>query len=218
MTTAAVPKDNYYAMSVDSTGQVQVIAGGEGILQSSNGGKNWGRYKLDQGYNGNVAAMSASGKTALIVYKEMLTTTSDGGQTFKTLYGTPEARWRGVSIDSAAKVIAGAYDLSYESGGNYESAWYVSTDGGATFTAVKLTNEGEKYYTVAVSADGKYVHCGGSSGIYTYNVATKAVTKSNAPVGGYYSIATSQNGKYVLAATSSLYLSSDYGATYAKVN
>jgi photosystem II stability/assembly factor-like uncharacterized protein len=209
-------KDNYYAASSDSTGSKLVTAGGEGVWHSSDGGASWFRFNLDQGYNGNVAAISGDGKTYLLDYMEYLTVTTDGGKSWKTLK-VPEARWRGMSVDYSGKILTGAYDQAYGSGGNYDSAWYLSTDGGATVTAVKDVNDGEKFYSVSANADGTYVFCGGSSGIYVYNVATKQVTKSTAPANGYYSIASSKTGKYVLAASGSLWLSSDYGTTFTQV-
>jgi photosystem II stability/assembly factor-like uncharacterized protein len=208
-------KDNYYAASSDATGTKLLTAGGEGIWSSSDAGATWGRFNLEMGYNGIAAAISGDGKTYLIDYKEYMTVAADGGP-WKPLK-TPEAHWRGLSVDYSGKILTGAYDYAFGSGGNYDSAWYLSTDGGATVAAVKEVNQGEKFYSVSANADGTYVFCGGSAGIYVYNVATKQVTKSNAPASGYYSIASSKTGKYVLAATSGLWLSSDYGATFAQV-
>jgi hypothetical protein len=209
-------KDNYYSASSDATGTKLVTAGGEGVWTSGNGGDTWGRFNLDQGYNGIVAAISGSGSTYLIDYKEYMTVTTDGGKSWKTL-NTPEASWRGLSVDYSGQVLTGAYDKAYGSGGQFLSAWYVSTDGGATMTAVQSTNDGAKFYSVSANSDGTYVFCGGSDGIYTYNIAKKTVTKFASNYGGFYAITSSKTGKYVLAASGGLWLSSDYGASFKQV-
>lgn len=216
--TSAGFKNNYYGIGSDSSGQRLIAVAGGNVYGSGDGGASWGVASgLQSGYADNVAAYSGDGSTRVVSYMEYITVNNNANNLGWVQTPTVTARWRGVSTDYTGKVIAGAYDLRYGSGGNYESGFVVSTDGGASYTTVKLTNEGEKYYSVSVNDNANYVFCGGSNGIYVYNIAKKTVTQSAAPAGGYYSIASSKDGKYVIASSGSLYHSSDYGATFQLV-
>lgn len=215
--TSADHKDNYYDVSSDAAGVNVVSSAGGNVYHTGNGGSTWGRYNLDSGYCGTAVAISGDGKTVAIDYKEYITFTKDGGNSWTTAANTPTARWRRIAADYSGDVISGAYDMRYGSGGNFDSGWVLSDNGGATWTSLKMTTDGEKYYSVAASADGAYVFCGGSSGIYIYNVAKKTITKSSAGAYGYYSITASKTGQYVLASSGGLYLSTDYGATFKLV-
>lgn len=215
--SAADHKDNYYTAGSDATGTNLLSTTSGNAYMSTNGGTSWFRFNLDEGYCGTAGAISGDGKTVIIDYMEYIYGTMNNGYAW-TKFNTPTARWRMMTSDSAGKVLAGAYDLRYGSGGNYESAFWVSTDAGATWSAILMTIEGEKYYSVSANGNGNYVFCGGSGGIYVYDVAAKTVTKSNAPAYGYYSIASSQNGQYVLASSSQLWFSSDFGKTFKVVD
>jgi hypothetical protein len=97
-------------------------------------------FDLPSGFCENVISVSGDASTILFSYYNKLTVTLDYGATSKQVGGAPEAAWGGVSMDETGTVIAGAYSKSYESNGTYESAWYLSTDGGKTSAPIRLVN------------------------------------------------------------------------------
>jgi hypothetical protein len=217
-----VYKENYYAISSDYNGTTLAAAGGDNMYYSTSGGAGWRLFDLPSGFCGYVVSVSGDASTTLLSLSNKLTFTLDAGTTWKPVAGAPKAYWKGVSMDETGTVMAGAYDLSYETNGKDESAWYISTDGGKSSAPINAVVNGVKFYTVAVSGDGKYVFCGGSaSAIYVYNVATKTITQAKSAMsinGSVHSISTTKTGQYVQASNGAgLWVSSDYGANFKQV-
>lgn len=71
---------------------------------------------------------------------------------------------------------------------------------------------------VVCTNDASLVFYGGSNGLYVYNVAKNTTTKPVLPTGfTIYDIAASKTGQYVVAASmSNIYVSSDFGVTFAQ--
>lgn len=215
-TTENGTKDSYYDVASDATGDTVVAVGSQGVYFSSNGGTSWQLKKIvvpgGKTDYGKAVAVSADASAVLINLNNYLSKWDAATQSWVTLLDV-SAWWNSISTDASGTVIAASYDNTY--GETYTHGVYFATDKGATFTEFTDKGQYESFHGVSVSDDGSMIYYSGSASVRAYNVATKATVKNTATAGPT-SVDCSANGQYVvLGSTNQLFVSSDYGYSYA---
>lgn len=209
-------KDSYYGVASDATGDQVVAVGSQGVYFSSNGGASWQANKVPGRMvdYGKTVAVSADASTVIINLNNYLSRWDTSTSSWVKLLDV-SAWWNSISTDATGTVMAASYDNTY--GETYTHGVYFSTDKGKTFTEFTDKGATESFHGVSVSDDGSMIFYSGSSSVRAYNVATKTTVKNTATAGPT-AVDCSSNGQYVvLGSTNQLFVSSDYGYSYALV-
>lgn len=200
-----------YTSAVSATGQYQLVGTSTYLYVSSNFGTTWTQVATVKDWTG--VAISGAGN-----YMYAVDSTASTGNIYRsTDFGLT---WAVVSSSPGA----GAYLwVAISASGQYvltlgPSYYYLSSNYGATFTQVENFSSAS-FGFVAVSATGQYMMIRTlSSNVVSNNYG--ATWTPIFPTSDGYALAISGTGQYQMAqntATNTMYLSSDYGATFAAV-
>ena len=198
-----------YTSAVSATGQYQLVGTTTFLYVSSDFGSTWTQVATDKDWTG--VAISGTGNfmyaTDSTASTGNLYRSTDYGLTWAVVSSSPGAgSWVFVAISASGQYVL-ACGPSY---------YFISSNYGASFNPV------ENYPCVghvAMSATGQYMMLRGpSNNLVSSNYG--ATWTAVSPASDGYAMAISGSGQYQLAqnnATSTMFLSSDYGATFAAV-
>jgi hypothetical protein len=162
-------------------------------------------------------------------FNGMLYKSDDFGQTWTNIHN--ESAWSCVTTESNGTLIVAA---SSQTSVDVESALYLSSNGGSTWTIVPDTQDVGQWWVVNLDATGQYLAAAiDKGGIYISNDYGASISRAvSAPsMGNWRSLAVSSGGQRIAAAAqyipsptptpspapvSGIYLSEDYGASWSR--
>jgi hypothetical protein len=210
------PYNAWYKIANSSTGQyVVAVAFSTGIYKSSDYGVNWSKLTNAPAQNWySISSDSTGQKLVAGIYNGTIYYSSDGGTSWSTSTGAPSTQWISIASDSTGQLLAAVGingGIYYSS--NYGPTWNIITGtSGILFSSISSSSSGQ--YLAAVRTNG-YIYVSnnyGISGSWTDRNTTVSTT--------WGCITTSSSGQYMAAGVGSLtgyiYLSSDYGVTWAQ--
>ena len=231
------PADQDWKTSSISTDGKYILAGtwngtGDSLYLSSDFGSTWAQI-----YSGSIAdvSMSSDGKyilmsnsTSAFDLRGRLYLSSNYGSSWTEIYppgGTPETQDWGSTVNKNVSISAnGKYMLAVTTDTQLSTQYgtlYLSSDFGSTWAQIYST-VGYSFDIFSISADGKYI-LAGSYQDKVYFSSNYGITWVIAINEYYYwdTSSISADGKYILAgrlaAVGTLYLSSDFGSTWAQI-
>jgi len=165
-------------VAADGSGKNLVLAGNDDLYLSSDSGSNWAAVNLKPFPSVQAIDFSADGSTIIYSYNSYISVAKNGKWLGPT--ASPSAVWYAVSTNKDGSVIAGViYDenANFDPNAKAQRGVYLSTDGGASYTALAVSSASYEYfYAVEVSDDGSLLYYGGSGGLWVYHIATKTTT------------------------------------------
>ena len=215
-TAASAGNAIWNPVAADATG-INVFAGkiSGPIVVSHDGGTTWSTSLATNANWRGIAVSSDGQKVFAVAYNSLVYKSIDGGANW-TSVTVPGQTFERIATSSNGQIVLAASDAN--------GGVYLSTDGGATF-AVAATASGGHWVSASMSSDGKHL-------IATQNATVGFPITSESNDGGatwnsltvpsgIHQTAFSGDGKTLVGLTyqgtdNSVYLSKDYGVTWAK--